>query len=137
MSKTTDCIIDTKLYYGDKEFTIGSLGLEPTYAYALYRVVKFKRPDGVLDGITFSEITSIRTIGATKARGIAEALSKLGAEVKNIPEVKANEPAMLTPSKRGTYFCTSCHGEVTDAWSANGYQYNYCPMCGKKLKKGV
>lgn len=131
-NQTTKYANPVKLYYGNKEFTIGSLGLEPPYALALYRVVKFRRPDGILDGITFEEITSIRTIGVTKAQTIAKALAKIGVEVKNIPEI--TEPTTHIRSGLGTFICTNCHEEITDNWSVSGKPYKYCPMCGKKLK---
>ena len=126
-----------KLYYGGKEFTIGSLGLEPQYALALYRVVKFKRPDGVLNGITFKEIMSIRTIGEKKARVITETLAKIGVEVKNVPEIKITEPTRLieeTSSRSDVYRCSNCDAMLFHIHDNDGRLFNCCPMCGKKLK---
>ena len=41
-----------KMYCGDKEFTIGSLGLDPMYEAILYRFIKCRRRNGVVEGIT-------------------------------------------------------------------------------------
>lgn len=139
MSKHTETIVSpTKLYYGDKEFTIGSLGLESASALALYRVVKFKRPDGVLNGLSFAEMMSIRTIGIAKARNIAAALCKIGIEVKDIPAIAEKPEVELVPNKGGWGVkCTACRGEFYD--SMDRPKYRYCPLCGKKLtgKGGV
>jgi hypothetical protein len=138
MSVQTETVVNpTKVRYGDKEFTIGSLGLTPPHAYALYRVVKMRRPDGVLDGIGFDEIMSIRTVGITKAKGIAAALAKLGIEVKGtadilkIEEIKRVE---LVPNKGGWgVVCTACGDEFYD--NMDRPKYRFCPMCGKRLGK--
>lgn len=133
MTKHADEFVNpVKLYYGDKEFTIGSLGLEPTYAYALHRIVKFKRPDGVLNGITFKEMMSIRTIGATKARVITSALAKIGVEVKDVPEIA--KPTKLIVVGPAAAECTGCHAIITTNMDASQQLYRFCPMCGKKFR---
>jgi hypothetical protein len=98
----------------------------------MHRVVKFRRPNGVLDGLTFEEITSIRTVGTTKALGIAEALEKLGIEVKGIPE--KTEPTRLVENDDGFLECTNCHSELRGHPLVSSQYYRFCPMCGKKLK---
>lgn len=100
----------------------------------MYRVVKFKRPNGVLDGITFKEITSIRTIGATKARGIADALVKIGVEVKDIPEIVV--PTRLVAFDDELVMCTNCHARFHEAFTVDaviGIPFKFCPVCGKKI----
>ena len=133
MSKhTTEIVNPVKLYYGDKEFTIGSLGLEPTYALAMYRVVTFRRPNGVLDDISFNEIMSIRTVGVKKAWTITKALSKFGVEVKDIPEI--TEPTRLTDYRGVDCKCSNCDAVLPYTFDCDDRPFNYCPMCGKKLK---
>lgn len=140
MSVQTEMVVNpTKVRYGDKEFTIGSLKLAPTHAYALYRVVKQRRPDGVLDGISFDEIMSIRTVGITKATGIAAALAKLGIEIKDAPDmskIEEIEKVELVPNKGGWgVVCTACGDEFYD--NMDRPRYRFCPMCGKRLNKEV
>lgn len=60
-----------KMYYRGKEFTIGSLGLDPMYEAILYRFVKCRRRNGDMEGITYEEIRSFTGIGEKKAIDIA------------------------------------------------------------------
>lgn len=121
-----------KLHYKDNEFTIGSLGLKPTYEAALYRFIRCWRPDGDVEGIIYEHLCSFKGIGDKIACAIAEALIERGVEIKGIPD--DIKPTAIIRSVLGTFVCTNCHGEVADNCSLSGKKYRYCPMCGNKLK---
>lgn len=124
-----------KMHYKGKEFTIGSLELDPMYEAILYRFMRCRRVDGDVDGITYTLIRSFSGIGDKKARGICEALVKQGVEITDIPESPTNEkPTTLVPNGPWDFMCSRCHEEITDNRSLSGKLYRFCPMCGKKLK---
>lgn len=125
-----------KMYYGDKEFTISSLGLDPMYEAILYRFIKCRRRNGVVEGITYEEIRSFTGIGAKKAHGIATALVKQGVEINDIPDVKGRNRVELVLS--GDEFgakCTSCKGVIFT--TPDLLRYRFCPLCGKRFTSRI
>lgn len=120
-----------KLYYKDREFTIGSLGLTNICEAALYRFAKRYRPNCDMTGITYRAIYACEGIGIKQAREISEALINQGVEIDDIPE--ATKP-MLILNWKGIVECTSCHTELADCSILSVQIFKYCPMCGKRLK---
>ena len=124
-----------KMHCKGKEFTIGSLGLDPMYEAILYRFMRCRRVDGDVDGITYTLIRSFSGIGDKKARGICEALVKQGVEITDIPEYEDHaKPTTLIAKESWVFMCTNCKEEITDNSSLNGKKYKFCPLCGKRLK---
>ena len=125
MGKVFDEIFGTKsLFYHRRPIHVTELNLDSSYLMRFCAYMENER-NWVLDGITYGEIRSVRYLGCNKAKAIAEALADLGVEITDIPI--AEEPIRLVYT--GTDFimeCTNCHS-----------RFNYCPMCGKKLKWDV
>lgn len=125
-----------KMYYGDKEFTIGALGLDPMYEAILYRFIKCRRRNGVVEGITYEEIRSFTGIGAKKAHGIATALVKQGVEINDIPDVEGRnrvDLVVIWNANECMAQCTSCKDTITTTYDI--MKYKFCPLCGKRLTK--
>lgn len=124
-----------KMHYKGKEFTIGSLGLNPMYEAILYRFVRSRRPDGNMEGITYAHIRSYTGIGEKKSRAIATALVKQGVEITDIPEYEDHaKPTTLVTKESWVFMCSNCKEEITDNSSLSGMKYKFCPLCGKRLK---
>lgn len=47
------------------------------------------------------------------------------------------EPADVVPSEKVKGFCecSHCHGILYPAWAADKRKWNYCPLCGRELRK--
>ena len=133
MGKFTDNVVNkTKLYYADKEFTIGELNLDPAYATSVYRLANGRIKTGVLDGITYEDILSVRNIGDKKAKAITEALIEKGVEIPDMPGDV--EPVRLVVVGPAAAECTNCHAILTTNMDAGQRLYKYCPMCARKFK---
>lgn len=125
-----------KMYYGDKEFTIGSLGLDPMYEAILYRFIKCRRRNGVVEGITYEEIRSFTGIGAKKAHGIATALVKQGVEINDIPDVKGRDRVdLILDDDALVAKCTACKRFIVATSDLS--KYRFCPLCGKRLTSRI
>ena len=118
----------------EKRFTIDALGLNPIHEAALYRFVKRHRPNGDIYGVTYKQIRSADGIGETIARSIAQALVGRGVEITDIPEVDGC--ARLIDYSGVICQCSNCGAVLSDTFDAMDRPYNYCPMCGKRLKQG-
>lgn len=121
-----------KIYYKDKGFTIGDLGLNPLYEAALYRFVKCRRRNGDVEGITYKSLRSFSGIGKKRARAITEALVKQGVVIIDIPAEA--RPVKLTVVGSSAAECSSCHAILTTNMDITQQLYRYCPMCGKKFE---
>lgn len=131
---TNDVVNQTMLYYDDKKFTIGELNLEPTYANPIYRLAIRRINPGVLDGITYKEILSVRNIGEKKARIIALALIEKGVDIPDLPKTKDIEAVRLVVVGPTAVECTNCHAILTTNMDAAQQLYKFCPMCARKFK---
>lgn len=49
------------------------------------------------------------------------------------------EPALVVRSKKVKGFaeCSKCGGVLYPLWAAEYRGWNYCPLCGRELRKGV
>lgn len=49
------------------------------------------------------------------------------------------EPALVVRSKKVKGFaeCSKCGGILYPLWAAEHRAWNYCPLCGRELRKGV
>lgn len=124
---------DKVFYYRGKKIPVESLELASNYLMRFCWYME-KKCDWSLDGITYKQIRSVRSIGDEKARAIAKALVKQGVKITDIPEVKMTVPTRFVLNKKCMTKCSNCHSVLNGIYDTAGNHFKFCPMCGKKIK---